>query len=324
MLFYLAFGGADFGVGIIELFSGKRNKRITKNTAYRVIGPVWEANHVWLIVVIVIMWIAFPIYYNLIVTQLHIPLTLLLVGIIGRGTAFVFRHYDAYKDDAQVVYDVIFEVSSAFTPFFLGVAAGSIISGQMIHPDFIGGKTFYELYVQTWFNPFSFFVGVFVASLSAFTSAVFLTGETEGDIRSYYNKKARHANIFVFIAGAGVFIEALISKRQFVDLFLSNPYTLFGVGIVTLLLWPLWKYIKTQSKLIPRLILGIQLTLIAFVWAAFAFPNLMFFQQGELSMLSQIPPDSVFNTLGWALIIAGVFVLPGLYHLFKTFGLLSK
>jgi cytochrome d ubiquinol oxidase subunit II len=96
ILFYLLFGGADFGVGILELFSASKNKKITKETAYRVIGPVWEANHIWLIICIVILWIAFPYYYYIIVTQLHIPLTLLLVGIIGRGTAFVFRHYDAF------------------------------------------------------------------------------------------------------------------------------------------------------------------------------------------------------------------------------------
>lgn len=324
ILFYLTLGGADFGVGIIELFSGKRNKVITKRTAYRVIGPVWEANHVWLIIVIVILWIAFPVYYNILVTQLHIPLTLLLVGIIGRGTAFVFRHYDAFRGQSQRLYDFIFEISSAVTPFFLGLTAGSLISGQMIHPDYLEGKNFYEVFVQTWLNPFSILVGLFVASLSAFISAVFLTGETSGEELKYYLKKAKHANIGVVVSGVLVWGEAYINDRHLLTVFTHNWVAVLIISVVTILLWPLWRSITKGAKLIARVVLGVQLVLITFVWAAFSFPHLIVFEKGELSMLENLPPDTVFNSLGWALLIAGVFVLPGLYKLFKTFGLLSK
>lgn len=324
VLFYLAFGGADFGVGIIELFSSRKNKKVTKKTAYRIIGPVWEANHIWLIICIVIMWIAFPLYYNLIVTQLHIPLTLMLVGIIGRGTAFAFRHYDAFRDESQIVYDVIFEVASLFTPFFVGVTAGALISGAMIHPDYVADQNFYSLYVAPWFNSFALLVGVFVASLDAFISSVYLVGETEGKLRKYYLTKAKKANWVVVIAGVLLFVEALFSSRQFADLFFENILTLLSFIIVTALLWPLWHSIRKGLKNTPRLILGVQLFLMLFVWSALAFPYLIFFESGKLSMLEQLPPDSVFNTLGWALLIAAVFVLPGLFHLFRTFGLLTK
>ena len=324
ILFYLVFGGADFGVGVLEFFSSKKNKEITKRTAYKVIGPVWEANHIWLIICIVILWIGFPIYYNLIVTQLHFPLTLLLVGIIGRGTAFVFRHYDAYQDKSQKLYDRIFEISSVFTPLFIGITAGSLISGNMVHPDLVANSDFKTLYLDTWINPFSILMGIFVLALFAFTSAVFITGDTKGDEFIYYKKKAKRANIAALVIGGLLFLEAGISQRQFLDLFFANKLTFIVFILVSVLIFPLWYFINKRYKLIPRLIVGIQLFLILFVWSFLAFPNLILFQSGELSILSETPPDVVYKSLGIALLIAAVFVLPGLYHLFKTFGLISK
>jgi len=324
ILFYLVFGGADFGVGVLEFLSNKKNKIITKRTAYKVIGPVWEANHIWLIICIVILWIGFPIYYNLMVTQLHFPLTLLLVGIIGRGTAFVFRHYDAYQDKSQQLYDKIFEWSSVFAPFFIGITAGSLVSGNMIHPNDVANSDFRTLYLDTWLNPFSILMGFFVTSLFAFTSSIFITGDTQDEEHKYYKKKARRANIAAILFGVALFIEAYISDRFFLSLFLAHKFTFAIFILVTGLIVPLWYFIKKENKLLPRLFLGIQLFLILFVWSYLAFPNLILFKSGTLSILDNTPPDVVYNTLGVALLTAAVFVLPGLYHLFKTFGLISK
>ena len=85
LLLYVVLAGADFGAGIIELFSSKNNQSITKKTVYRVMGPVWEANHIWIIILMVILWVGFPDFYNVLVVYLHIPLTLILLGITLRG-----------------------------------------------------------------------------------------------------------------------------------------------------------------------------------------------------------------------------------------------
>ncbi len=324
ILFYLTFGGADFGVGVLEFFSSKKNKKITKDTAYRVIGPVWEANHIWLIICIVILWIGFPIYYNLIVTQLHIPISLLLVGIIGRGTAFVFRHYDAYQDESQILYDKIFEISSVFTPLIIGVIAGALVSGEMIHPDMIEGKSFVELYINTWLNPFSLFVGFFVTALTAFTSAIFISGETKGTERQYYIRKVKRANLAIVISGSLIFLEAIFSTRPFLEVLLKNGYSIFIFIFATLLLLPLWKALQNKKKTLSRLIVGIQLSTILLGWCAFSFPNMILLKEGNVSILENTPPDIVFSSLGYSLLVAAVFVLPGLFHLFKTFGLFSK
>ena len=90
ILLYLLLGGADFGAGIIELFSRKSERATTRKTMYEAIGPVWEANHMWLIIAIVILFVGFPIIYTTVSVYLHIPLVCMLLGIIARGTAFVF------------------------------------------------------------------------------------------------------------------------------------------------------------------------------------------------------------------------------------------
>src|SRR4030095_4347637 len=131
ILLYLLLGGADFGAGIIELFTSKKNERLTRRTLYKAIGPIWEANHMWLIITIVILFVGFPAIYATMSVHLHIPLAIMLLGIIARGTAFTFRHYDAVVDDMQVVYNKIFVYSSFITPLFLGIIGGSAVSGHI-------------------------------------------------------------------------------------------------------------------------------------------------------------------------------------------------
>src|SRR5450631_4541526 len=92
LLLYLLLGGADFGAGIIELFTSDKNKNKTTLTMVRTLGPIWEANHMWLIIVIVILFTGFPEIYSTISTYLDIPLLIILFGVFLRGTAFAFRN----------------------------------------------------------------------------------------------------------------------------------------------------------------------------------------------------------------------------------------
>lgn len=326
-LFFAAFayallGGADFGVGILELFSGKKNKSISKTTAYRIIGPVWEANHIWLILVIVIMWICFPIYYNIIVTQLHIPISLLLVGIIARGTAFVFRHYDAYKDKSQQLYDRIFQLASVFTPFMIGIVFGSLLAGRMVLPGEESNYTFTELYVFTWFNPFSISIGIFTVSLFAYISAFFLTSSTQGDERIYFKNKLNRATFAVMLSGVIVFGVALFEDHAFSVLLFQHWLMPSFIILATALIFVSRKIMHLTN--LSKIFLGGQILLIFGAWSIPMFPHFILFNEGELGLLDHSVPDSVINTMAGALLFASVFVLPGLFHLFKTFGLLSS
>src|ERR1700748_157175 len=170
LLLYLLLGGADFGAGIIELFSTGDNKAKTRKVSYEAIGPIWEANHMWLIIAIVILFVGFPGIYATMSVYLHIPLVIMLMGIIARGTAFAFRNYDAVVDNMQKVYNKVFVYSSFITPLFLGIIAGSAVSGRID----VNAYDFPSAYIFSWLNWFSVTIGLFTAALCGFIAAIFL------------------------------------------------------------------------------------------------------------------------------------------------------
>ena len=166
LMLYVLLGGADFGGGILELLSRGKASKIVSHA----IAPVWEANHVWLILVVVILFVGFPSVYSTILTALHIPVLLVLLGIIARGSAFTFRHYDIEEERPKAIYSAIFRYSSVFTTFFLGVTVGGLILGE-ISMDYQLG--FYTVYIYPWLSWFSVSLGLFVVLL--FEVATILT-----------------------------------------------------------------------------------------------------------------------------------------------------
>ncbi|WP_234859076.1 cytochrome d ubiquinol oxidase subunit II [Aquimarina aquimarini] len=249
---YVVLGGADYGAGIVELFSSKENQKITKKTIYRVMGPVWEANHIWIIILIVILWIAFPVYYNIMVVNLHIPLTIVLLGVTLRGVAFVFRHYDAVIDNSQKLYDSLFMISSLITPIFLGMVFGALISGKIEVVEDVTALTFYEAFVQPWCNVFSILVGLFFAALCAFLSSILLIGESDEKNENIYIRKSAIATIVVFTIGLLTFGYGYSNGNVFILDFLKSPFAIVAVIFSAMLLIPLWRTIKKGNKIWSR------------------------------------------------------------------------
>jgi len=212
IVLYFLLGGADFGAGIIELFTSEKNKSRTRKTMYHAIGPIWEANHMWLIIAVVIMFVGFPVIYSDMCTYLHIPLLIMLLGITARGTAFAFRSYDAVKDEkTQNLYNHIFVYSSFITPLFLGIIAGSAISGQID----LNAKTFLSAYIFDWLNYFSVAVGFFTVALSGYLAAIYLVGEADDDNDARrFVRKARIMNILALFFGGMVFLAAELQNMH--------------------------------------------------------------------------------------------------------------
>ena len=320
---YVLLGGADYGAGIVELFSSKENQKITKKTIYRVMGPVWEANHIWIIILIVILWIAFPVYYNIMVVHLHIPLTIVLLGVTLRGVAFVFRHYDAVIDNSQKLYDGMFMTSSLITPIFLGIIFGALISGKINIVDDISTLTFYEAFIMPWCNLFSILVGLFFAALCAFLSSVLLIGESEGKNARIYIRKSIIATIIVVLIGIVTFGYGYISGNVFVEGFIKNPFAIIAVVLSGILLYPLNKMIKNGNTIWSRSLAGIQVFLILLAALVAHFPDIIITSNSSISLIENIAPDSVIKTLGISLIIGGSVILPGLFHLLKSFKMIK-
>ncbi len=320
---YVVLGGADYGAGIVELFSSEENQKITKKTIYRVMGPVWEANHIWIIILIVILWIAFPVYYNIMVVHLHIPLTIVLLGVTLRGVAFVFRHYDAVIDNSQKLYDGMFKISSLVTPIFLGIVFGALIGGKIHITEDVSTLTFYDAFIAPWFNVFSVLVGLFFAALCAFLSSVLLIGESEEGNENIYIRKSAIATIVVFVLGLVTFGYGYSTGNIFVTDFIKNPLALIAVVCSAGLLLPLWTTIRKGNKVWSRFFAGLQVFLILLAALISHFPDIIITQTKSISLLHDIAPDSVINVLGISLIIGGTLILPGLFHLLKSFKMIK-
>ena len=317
ILLYVVLGGADFGAGIIELFTSNKNRTRTRKTLYQAIGPIWEANHMWLIITIVILFVGFPVIYAEMSVYLHIPLVIMLIGIIARGTAFVFRHYDAVKDNMQWVYNRIYVLSSFITPFFLGIIAGSVISGHIDHQS----KTFADTYVYSWLNWFSIGVGFFVIALCGFLASVYLIGEAESkEDRTRFVNKAKHMNIAAILSGIFVFVAAILDEIPLLNWIFDNPVGLSAVTAATLSLILLWYLIIKGKSFIIRPLAAFQVTMILLAIGYAHYPDFIIVRNGaSLSLFDHLAPEKTLTALGWALLLGSVFILPALYYLYYSF-----
>jgi cytochrome d ubiquinol oxidase subunit II len=175
LVLYALLGGADYGGGVWDLFAFGRRAREQRALIADAIGPVWEANHVWLILIVVVLFTAFPPAFAVIATALNIPITLLLIGIVLRGTAFTFRTYDVQRDDVQRRWSLVFSIASIITPILLGTTLGAIASGTIRVENHAVTSGFFS----SWLAPFPLSVGFFALALFAFLAAVYLTVEAE-------------------------------------------------------------------------------------------------------------------------------------------------
>ncbi len=168
VVLYAVFGGADFGTGVWDLTAGTdaRAGRVRRQIDDS-IGPVWEANHVWLIFVLVVLWTGFPVPFGAMMRTLALPWLAVGVGIVLRGAGFAFRKYATSFRWARV-YGVAFSISSIITPFFLGTIAGAVASGRV--PAQGAGDR-----VASWTGPTSILGGVLAVCVTAFLAAVLLT-----------------------------------------------------------------------------------------------------------------------------------------------------
>jgi cytochrome bd ubiquinol oxidase subunit II len=167
---YAVLGGADFGAGFWSLPAGGRRGEAIRDHAHHAMGPVWEANHVWLIFVLVVCWTAYPTAFGSIMSTLAVPFFIAAVGIILRGTAYALR-VGAGTAPEQRTLDLVFALSSILTPFAFGAAIGGIASARVPVGNAEG-----DLF-SSWLNPTSLLVGVLAVAVAAYLAAVYLAAD---------------------------------------------------------------------------------------------------------------------------------------------------
>lgn len=314
LLLYVLLGGADFGAGIIEIFTGKKGIDTISNA----IAPVWEANHIWLILAIVILFTGFPHVFASLTTYLHIPLLIILVGIVFRGTAFTFRYYDVIKDNTHKYYTILFRISSLLTPFFFGVTLGAIILGKI--PASVHG-TFYEVFISPWLNLFTFVTGIFLTLLFGWLASVYLVGEARNE-ETYHNftKTSRIFFILLIFSGLVVFIVAEFYELHFFRKFLHSWISAGCVVAATVAIPFIWRNIKRRNSLKTRLWAGLQIACILTGWFAVQFPVMIYIADGShLTIWNSQAPERTMSLLVYALIVGIFLIFPAFAYLFKVF-----
>ena len=314
---YLILGGADFGAGIVELFSTRKHRCKTRELMYESIGPVWEANHMWLIIAIVILFVGFPDIYTTMSTHLHIPLVLMLVGIIARGTAFTFRSYDAVKDDWQNLYTHIFLYASLITPFFLGLIAAATVS-QSINPH---ATHFLDLYVYSWLNWFGVSVGLFTVAICGYLASIFSLRETNDNSELLLMiSKSKQMMIVIVITGALVFLTAYLSNIPLITWIFSKPLGIISINLATVALLVIFQCLKMRKLLPVRVLAGFQVIMILVAATYQHYPDIILLAHGDhLSLIENAAPEKTLASLGWALMLGCVFILPFLFYLMYSF-----
>lgn len=313
LVLYALLGGADYGGGVWDLFAFGRRAREQRALIATAIGPVWEANHVWLILVIVILFTAFPPAFAVIATALHIPITLLLIGVVLRGTAFTFRTYDVQRDDVQRRWSLVFSIASIITPILLGTTLGAIASGSIRVVNGVVTTGF----IQSWLAPFPLAVGFFALALFAFLAAVYLTVEAgAGELQEDFRLRALAAGVAVGLLALVVFVFAGVGAPT-VRAGISRTSWALGLHILTAIFavgafYTLW----TRHYKAARFCAAAQVTLILLGWAFAQFPYLV---EPDVSISSAAAPQITLQLLLGALVAGALLLFPSYYYLFRIF-----
>lgn len=309
---YALFAGADFGGGIWDLLASGPRRREQRALVEQAIGPIWEANHVWLILVIVVLFTGFPAAFAAVSTTLFVPLTLLLIGIVLRGAAFTFRAYASGRDPVQARWGLVFSASSVVAPLLLGANVGAIASGRLrVSAD---GTPLSS--PGAWLGAFPAAVGLFAAALFAFLAAVYLTVEARGELREDFRRRALLAGIAVFLAA----MAAAIASRT------EAPLVFAGL---TTRGWSLPLHLATAAAggasfaglltrrfRLARLAAAAQGALIVLGWGASQYPYLVV---PDVTLFSASAPRQTQVLLLAALGIGALTLFPSLWLLLRVF-----
>ncbi|HEX2299101.1 MAG TPA: cytochrome d ubiquinol oxidase subunit II [Pseudonocardiaceae bacterium] len=309
---YALFGGADFGAGLWDLLAGGTARgRVPRRHIEHSIGPVWEANHVWLIFVLVVLWTTFPAAFAAIASTLYIPLTLAALGMIARGSAFAFRH-SVDQLAMQRLFGASFAFSSVVTPFFLGTIAGAVASGR-VPPGIAAGDV-----LASWLNPTSMLGGAIAVGVCGYLAAVYLCADAAGHrdpvLLEYFRIRGIVTAVLIGIialggiavlrADAPALFEGLTSR----GLPLIVASAVAGLGSILLLL--------RRRPGLARVAAALAVTAVIWGWAVAQYPYLL---QPALTVQDAAAGPAPLRAMLVSLVAGAILLVPSLAFLFTLF-----
>lgn len=309
---YILFGGADFGAGFWDLLAGdSRRGQAQRDLIEHSIGPVWEANHVWLIFVLVVLWTGFPAVFAAVASTLYIPATLVALGIIARGSAFAFRKVSTQLWQRRL-FGAAFAFSSVATPFFLGTTGGAIASGRV--PAGIAAGDL----VTSWLNPTSLLTGLLTVGITAYLAAVFLTRDAQrsgahGLAEAFRRRALATGVVLGGVSVAGLVVLALDAPELFGEL--TRPPALWPVaasivaGVASLAL--LWR----RAYVAVRITAALAVVGLLWGWGAGQYPFLL---PGVTVGAAAATPSVLAATL-ISMGVGALLLVPSLWWLYRIF-----
>ncbi|BBH68510.1 cytochrome D ubiquinol oxidase subunit II [Actinoplanes sp. OR16] len=306
---YACTGIADYGAGFWDLTAGGRDRgRLPRSLIDNAVTPVWEANHVWLIYVLVLCWTGFGSTFASVMSTLYIPLALALLGIVLRAAGFAMSK-DAARARMRHLAGWLFGIGSFLTPFCLGTAVGAVLTGRIPVGNAAGDE------ITSWLNPSSILVGLLTVAIGAYVSALYLLAESHRHgitaLHGYFRFRARAAGVAGLLLGIGVLAALRFDEEQMFDRVVQRGWPLLLISLA--LLAGSFRLATGVRVWLMRLVGAGGIAALVWAWAVAQYPYLLPF---SLTVQEGAADPA---TLRWMIIWfvgALVLVVPALILLF--------
>jgi cytochrome d ubiquinol oxidase subunit II len=309
---YAVLAGADFGGGVWDLFASGPRAADQRTAVAEAMGPVWEANHVWLIFMITGLFTAFPVTFGVLGLALYLPFTIATVGVVLRGASFAFRAHGRAAIGPLSPWGVVFGIASVITPFFLGTAAAAVASGSIRAPHGQLASGF----LTGWTTPLAIVIGLYALSICAYLAATYLMVENE-DRPALLADFRRRAIATSFASGFFALLALGISSTEGPRLLQSvagRGLPLFVLAVLNgpLALWAVWRW----RPRIARVAVVAQVVFVLWAWAVGQWPYLV---PPDLTISEAAAPAATLTALLDVIGIGALILMPSLWLLFRVF-----
>ncbi len=315
MTLYVLLGGADFGGGVWDLLAHGPTRERERSLISAAIGPVWEANHVWLIFVVTVLFAAFPSAFAALGVALYLPFGIAVAGIVMRGAAFAFRAYGGSGAGWRSVWTRVFGIASLVTPMALGMSAAAIASGRIrvdanavVRADLVGA----------WTGPLSWVAGLLALAMCAFLAATYLTVEAaqraDQELEGRFRRRALGAGLAAgALAGMGLMVVRSDAPLLWHGM-LEDGWPLAGLSAITGLL--AIGAIYRRRERIARAAAAVAVGSVVAGWGVAQWPYLIV---PDLTAADAAAPKSSLGPIALGLAVGAALVVPSLLLLFRVF-----
>ncbi len=312
LVLYALLGGADFGGGVWVLLARGGRAPSHRRVVAEAIGPVWETNHIWVIIAVVVLLTGFPAAFAAISTALFIPVTLMLVGIVLRGAAFAFHSHLLHEEEGRGAWGTLFAAASLLTPILLGTVIGAISSGEI--------RTAQDLShggMEAWLSPFPLSAGLLALALFSHLAAVYLIFETDdADLREDFRTRALWSSA---AAAALLFLTAATAARWAPAFFRSLVWSEWSVGVVFLgatATLGAFTALLLRAYPVARMCAAAQTAIVLAGWGVAQYP---FIVRPGITIASAASPPATLRLILAALCAGALFLFPSIYALLRIF-----